>query len=224
MQSLSPDQMLELSACWDGLMLQLQADPVQAQSCRDWLYQHYAQPERHYHQFSHILALLRYARQYRDHLVNPLVVDAAIWFHDVIYDTRAKDNEAQSALQAAYWLKQFGTDAAIIDAVVACIVATAGHRVPENELAIPDLPLFLDFDLAILGQSVEVYQAYTQAIQAEYQWVPGMLYRAGRKKLLTQFLERPRLYFTDTFFELYEHSARRNIAHEIAQLTLFSWP
>ena len=54
----------------------------------------YSAPSRHYHGMDHIRALLDLARQYRVEMADPEAVEAAIWFHDVVYDSRAKDNEA----------------------------------------------------------------------------------------------------------------------------------
>ncbi|TIU46557.1 MAG: hypothetical protein E5W19_25905, partial [Mesorhizobium sp.] len=55
---------------------------------------------RHYHNLAHIEAMLTLAGDYRTLLDDPEAVEAAIWFHDAIYDSRAKDNEAQSAALA----------------------------------------------------------------------------------------------------------------------------
>ncbi|WP_214429302.1 hypothetical protein, partial [Escherichia coli] len=60
---------------------------------------------------------------------DPEAVEAAIWFHDAIYDSRAKDNEAQSAVLAAEKLDG-RTNAQRIGRIVAMIEATATHTVP----------------------------------------------------------------------------------------------
>ena len=57
----------------------------------------YGSGDRHYHGLAHIEALLALAAQYRALLADAGAVEAAIWFHDAIYDSRAKDNEARSA-------------------------------------------------------------------------------------------------------------------------------
>jgi predicted metal-dependent HD superfamily phosphohydrolase len=43
-------------------------------------------------------------------------------------------------------------------------------------------------------------------------------YRAGRRKVLETFLQRPRLYCTPEIFGALEKPARRNIISEIATL------
>ncbi|TGP29351.1 hypothetical protein EN871_34915, partial [bacterium M00.F.Ca.ET.228.01.1.1] len=57
----------------------------------------YQAGDRHYHSLAHIQAMLALASEYRHLLDDPQAVEAAIWFHDAIYDSRAKDNEAKSA-------------------------------------------------------------------------------------------------------------------------------
>ncbi|TJX20276.1 MAG: hypothetical protein E5W21_34370, partial [Mesorhizobium sp.] len=57
----------------------------------------YRATDRRYHGLAHIEAMLELAADYRRLLHDPEAVEAAIWFHDAIYDSRAKDNEAQSA-------------------------------------------------------------------------------------------------------------------------------
>ncbi|RVD62485.1 hypothetical protein EN750_21345, partial [Mesorhizobium sp. M7A.F.Ca.ET.027.03.2.1] len=57
----------------------------------------YRAPGRHYHNLSHIEAMLALAGDCRELLGDPQAIEAAIWFHDAVYDSKAKDNEAQSA-------------------------------------------------------------------------------------------------------------------------------
>ncbi|TIP06758.1 MAG: hypothetical protein E5X72_00790 [Mesorhizobium sp.] len=52
----------------------------------------YSTEDRHYHDLSHIEAMLALADEYRGLLDDPQAVEAAIWFHDAIYDSRAKDD------------------------------------------------------------------------------------------------------------------------------------
>src|SRR5215468_11201043 len=79
-------------------------------------------------------------------------LEAAIWFHDAIYDTRRNDNEEQSAALAAARLAGT-TDEGRVARIAAMIRATAGHTMPAfaDAAAERDCALFLDMDLAILG-------------------------------------------------------------------------
>src|SRR5690242_14685828 len=98
---------------------------------RDELVRAYAAPERHYHNLAHIEAMLGLMHGYENALSDPQSVEAAIWFHDVIYDTRRHDNEAKSAELAASRLSGL-LNPDRIALIARMIRATAGHRVPEE--------------------------------------------------------------------------------------------
>lgn len=78
----------------------------------------------------------------------------------------------------------------------------------------PDAALFIDADLSILGKSPPVYNSYSKQIRQEYAVYPDTLYLPGRKKVILHFLEMPRIYKTDFFYEKYEEQARKNLRRE----------
>jgi hypothetical protein len=57
----------------------------------------YSEPQRAYHTLSHIDALLALVRDRRAELKSPEAVSFAVWFHDIVYDPTAHDNEDRSA-------------------------------------------------------------------------------------------------------------------------------
>lgn len=90
----------------------------------------YTASDRHDHDLSHIDALLALARQHASLLADREVVDAAIWFHDAIYDTRRNDNQAKSADLAVEKLSgSVANDR--LGHIAAMIRATAGHTLPD---------------------------------------------------------------------------------------------
>ncbi|HYD59242.1 MAG TPA: N-methyl-D-aspartate receptor NMDAR2C subunit [Noviherbaspirillum sp.] len=206
-----------LRARWQALMTHLGADRAAADSAWDAIVRHYSEPQRAYHNLSHVMALLRLADTERQHINRPEVVELAIWFHDVIYDTRAHDNELRSSNWAAHAMRTMRIDSHLIAPVERCILATQRHEVSSPGVA--DLPLFLDIDLAILGAAEEAYHRYAQMIRAEYDWVPDEVYRAGRAQVLQRFLDRPVLYFTAPMAARFDARARQNIAWELQELS-----
>ena len=86
----------------------------------------YQDGSRHYHGLSHIEALLALAEEYRAELSDPDAVGAAIWFHDAIYDSQAKDNEEKSADLAGRRLSG-KLEASRLDRIVAIGVVGADH-------------------------------------------------------------------------------------------------
>ena len=179
----------------------------------DGLRARYREPQRHYHTWAHIEALLGHYRRWVRYLNRPGPVLWALYWHDAVYNPQAKDNEEQSAQllerEAAGHLSPHD-----IAFAAAIIRATATHTVPGGLLThdAEDLALFLDMDLSILGAPQPVYDRYEQDIRAEYAFVPETAYRAGRGAILNGFLARPRLYFTDIAHTEWDAPARANLA------------
>lgn len=179
----------------------------------------YSVAGRHYHGMAHIEALLALAREYRQALADPEAVEAAIWFHDAVYDSRAKDNEAQSAALAR---KKLGghISAQRLDRIAAMIEATATHQLPEfaDASAVRDAALFLDMDLSVLGSRPDVFEAYEHAVRREYAWVPEPAWIAGRGAVLKNFLARAHIFHMPEFRNRFEAQVRKNMARSLAAL------
>jgi len=183
------------------------------------LRQRYDEPQRHYHTWVHIEALLGHYRRWVRHLKRPEPVLWALYWHDAVYDPQAKDNEEQSAQllerEAAGHVPPHD-----IGFAATIIRATTTHTGPEGLPAqdAGDLALFLDMDLSILGAPEPVYDQYERDIRAEYSFVPADAYRAGRGAILEGFLSRPRLYFTDIAHAEWDTAARANLARALRAL------
>ena len=179
----------------------------------------YRQPGRHYHGLAHVDALLALVRQHRTVLADPEAVEAAVWFHDAIYDSRRSDNEARSAALAEEKLGS-RVEAVRLSRIVAMIEATATHALPDlgDEAAKRDAALFLDMDLSILGAPKAAFDSYEAAVRREYAWVDDKAWRSGRAAVLKKFLARPHIFHTEAFRQRFEAEARRNIQRSIAAL------
>ncbi|WP_439477414.1 HD domain-containing protein [Brevundimonas sp.] len=184
---------------------------------RDELIARYGEPHRRYHTMVHIEDCLAQVAASTDMDDNQrALMDAAIWFHDAIYDPTRNDNEAESAKLAAERLSVAGAEQAFIDKVSRLILLTAGHSVqPDDALG----ARLVSIDLSILGAVPERYDAYAAAIRFEYGHVPEPLYRAGRAAILKRFLESGLLFADPVWAERFEAQARANLAREIAALT-----
>jgi predicted metal-dependent HD superfamily phosphohydrolase len=179
------------------------------------LTQVYSEPGRHYHTLTHIQHVLQVVDSLSNRLEGGAAVRLAAWYHDAIYNSQARDNEEKSAGLAEQRLKSINLPAEIIVETVRLILMTKQHTALPGDI---NAQALLDADLAILGASPEHYQAYAQAIRLEYSWMDQAAYRAGRRKVLETFLQRPRLYCTPEIFGALEKPARRNIISEIATL------
>lgn len=182
----------------------------------DVLTRHYSGPDRHYHNLHHVAEMLRLLQEFEGSFADYAAVRFAAWFHDAVYDTREGTNEEESAALAGRALGELNVPPPTVALTRQLILATKRH---EAEGGPPELGLFLDADLSILGTDEGTYLAYSEAIRREYSWVPEAAYREGRLKVLTNFSRRGRLYFTDPLAERFEARARRNLAREIQTLS-----
>jgi predicted metal-dependent HD superfamily phosphohydrolase len=186
---------------------------------REGLRRRYAEPHRAYHGQSHIDALRAVLVRERAIFHNPDAVELAIWYHDAVYDPMGKNNEAASAALLRTELTGVVVPQ-VVDSAERLVLATGGHRVPDDcppEEA-GDCALFLDMDLAVLGQGADQFAAFEAGIEAEfrphYDW---MTYRAGRAGVLRAFLQRDTIYLTERYRDRYETAARANIALALAR-------
>jgi predicted metal-dependent HD superfamily phosphohydrolase len=176
----------------------------------------YRGPGRFYHTWEHIadcLAELDTAPSLCD---APATVELALWFHDAVYDPRATDNEARSAVLLREAAGRLGVGADLADRAARLIMATA-HRAdvtpPDRDGA-----AIRDIDLAILGAPPARFGAYEAAVRREYGFLPDPEWRAGRSRVLRMFLELPRIFHTDVFHDRLEQQARTNLAASLERL------
>lgn len=186
---------------------------------KEQLLELYRADDRHYHGASHIEAMLGLFEANRTRFADPQAVEAAIWFHDAVYDSRRGDNEAKSAELAAEKLGRHVDDNRL-NRIVALILATATHQLPDDadDATRQDAALFLDLDLSVLGASSDAFDAYEAGVRREYGWVDEAAWRAGRAAVLKKFLDRPAIFQTEIFRQRYEQDARENIARSLATL------
>ncbi|MBI2465966.1 MAG: N-methyl-D-aspartate receptor NMDAR2C subunit [Candidatus Sungbacteria bacterium] len=126
----------------------------------------YSEPHRAYHTFEHIGHCLDEFEQARHLATNPDTVELALWYHDAIYDTKAKDSEERSAALAVEVVRSASLSDNLGQSVANLITATKHTAVPTD----PDVQLLVDIDLSILGQSEDKFDEYEQQVRKEYEW------------------------------------------------------
>lgn len=174
---------------------------------------YYAEPHRHYHTLAHIEQCLRQFDLAAEHMDEPDAVEMALWFHDVIYEPAAKDNELRSAQLFA----ERGGDAFDPDfarRVFDLVLVTTHQAVP----AVHDDKYMVDIDLSGFGMDWDSFKRDSEAIRKELVHVPDEVFYPRQAVFLRALLERPRFYFTDLFRDLYEQNARENIARCLDEL------
>ena len=201
---------------WQHTLQPFGVDQVAAEKAFNLLVEAYSTPSRYYHILKHIDRVLSTIQILQGYTNNLAAVQLAAWFHDVVYDTEAKDNEERSADYAFELLSNLGIPESTITTVIRLILNTKDHQAAVNDY---DSQVLLDADLAILATNPVDYQEYAYAIRQEYGWVAEAEYITGRQQILERFLKRSRIYFTPLMSEFAEPSARGNIQAEIQSLS-----
>lgn len=188
---------------------------------RVWPYinDQYGHSDRYYHSKSHLVQLFNQFDQIKDKLNNPDAVELAIWFHDYVYDTHGNYalNEASSA--KALWEFQSAGDLTCVlsdvKLAVEMIMATKGHTINSAYLlsrpgSLSDCQHFLDMDLSGFGVPEEVSLRLDDKVREEFWHVDELQFATARIAALSTFIQRPKLYLTETFAHM-EDQARSNI-------------
>ncbi len=204
-----------VSLRWLELVRREGFPPVQSKDVWSQLCQSYGEGHRRYHTLDHVAFMLDVLKRSELRFRDRSVVELAVFFHDVVYDARRDDNEAQSAELATSVLSGCGFAAERTARVSDFILATASHS-PETRD--DDLHAFLDADLAILGEPPERYRQYVADVRAEYSFVSDEQWRIGRTRVLRHFLSAPSIYRTSWFREAREERAVQNLNAGLVQL------
>lgn len=200
---------------WQHTLQPFGVDQVEAEKAFNQLVAVYSTPDRHYHTLKHIHHVLSTIQILQGYTNNLAAVQIAAWFHDVVYDTQAQDNEQKSADYALELLSNLGISESTITSVTHLILNTKDHQAVVDDY---DSQVLLDADLAIFAANSVDYTEYAYAIRQEYGWVPRAEYIVGRQQFLERFLQRSHIYFTPLMSEFAEPCARGNIQGEIQSL------
>ena len=178
------------------------------------LAQAYAELSRAYHNTEHIRDCLSQLDLSRELARKPDQVEAALWFHDVVYVPGAADNEDRSARLAETALAAGAAPLETGRRVAELVLATRHLTVPRD----PDAQLVCDIDLSILGREPAIFDRFERAIRQEYAHVVEPEYRHERAAVLAGFLRRESLYQTEYFRDRFEQQARTNLKRVLRAL------
>ncbi|AJF61276.1 TPA: N-methyl-D-aspartate receptor NMDAR2C subunit [Candidatus Woesearchaeota archaeon] len=182
------------------------------------LYARYTESHRAYHNIWHIEDCLAEFDTAKHLASDPLALEMAIWYHDVIYETDGSaDNEKESADLAYSTLVKAGVSEAFAEKVRYLIMATKHETIPEEG----DAKLMADIDLATLGQPWEKFNRNRKNIREEYSRIPYENFAAGTRKIFEGFMnkqKRPSIYQTEFFRNKYEVAAETNMNRAMALL------
>lgn len=137
--------------------------------------------------------------------------------HDAIYMPQAPKyaNEEMSAQLLECMVKPYISDGDT-NLVGAYTRASASHL---HDPADPDLSLFLDGDLKILGAPDDEFEEYDTNVGLEYETIyDRSSYVVGRHHVLRGLFFRDRIFQTDVAHELFERQAKLNMGKKLLEL------
>lgn len=179
----------------------------------------YSEPHRAYHTLHHISECLQLLEQTQGLAQSVPSIEIALWFHDAIYDPRKSDNEERSAQWARRELRRAGASIELQERIGELILVTCHDGAPQT----PDEELLSDIDLSILGAGSARFDEYERQVRTEYRHVPTGQFRPARRKVLSEFLERENIYFTEWFRTRREAQARANLQRSLTRLAGKFW-
>ncbi|NKX52300.1 DUF4031 domain-containing protein, partial [Arthrobacter deserti] len=175
----------------------------------------WGEAHRHYHDRTHLLAVLEAPRALLagggQPGPQPQARWFAAWFHDAVYNGAPGRDEEDSARLAADLLARAGRPGPEIDETVRLVLLPATHRPRARDRS---GALLCDADLSVLGRDQAEYRSYLQAVRREYPHVTDTGFAAGRGAVVDRLLELDPLFRTGTGRRLWLARARANLAAE----------
>ncbi|XP_066298128.1 uncharacterized protein [Branchiostoma lanceolatum] len=184
----------------------------------------YCEPWRFYHNLSHVHSMFLHFDSHQHKIQNRNAVAWAIFFHDIVYDAKASDNEARSAEMFHHFATEhLQKPPDCIRETERLIMLTKEHVTEDHRnkdrYGTKDEHYFLDFDMSVLGWPEQDYDVYAKQIRQEYVHIPLDQYRERRAEFLKKTLsEIPNIFSTKEFRDQFEEQARQNLHREIQHL------
>ena len=166
----------------------------------------YSEPQRFYHTLTHIEHCLSLIDKISSELQNPDALEIAIWFHDVVYQPGARDNEQLSADQFMAITDGIFDDG-LRDTVYQHIMATV-HDGAEIKYA--DTNYMLDIDLSGFGRPWAEFIQDSDNLRLEMEDLPDDVFYQRQTAFQDKLFGQPRFFKTDYFYDNYEARARQN--------------
>ncbi|MBP9738761.1 hypothetical protein KBD20_03665 [Candidatus Saccharibacteria bacterium] len=175
------------------------------------------EPWRHYHVVDHPADVAGFVVAHANLLVAPVPTVITAIGHDAVLMAQAPKyvNEELTAQLLEYMARPHIPDHET-SLVGTYTRASASHLHDPND---PDLSLFLDGDLKILGASEDIFEEYDVNVGKEYEDAyDRSSYIMGRHHVLRGIFLRDRIYQTDVAYNLFERQAKLNLGKKLLEL------
>lgn len=175
----------------------------------------YNDPTRHYHTWNHIEYCFKALKKYFPKERGLADVKMALFFHDVVYDAMANDNEERSAEQFEQYARARGIDGFVANTISQMILATKTHEVHKS-LAPRNEYIMLDIDMSIFVADQYDYLKYAKNVWKEYRAYGLDAYVQGRLAFLKK-LDPQGIFYTPEL-KLLSGRIATNIQNEVDNL------
>lgn len=169
----------------------------------------WAEPQRHYHSRTHLLAVLEAISILE--ASPPRAVVLAAWFHDAVYQGLPGRDEEDSARLAETVLAGV-VPVEEIRETARLVRLTIEHNPGPND---HNGALLCDSDLSILGSSEAEYARYLAAVRQDYAHVSDHDFANGRATVVRELLALDPLFKLPQAQRLWLEKAQRNLQSEL---------
>lgn len=179
------------------------------------LFLRYEASTRVYHNIDHVADCLRVLDELSQEygVANKDQIEAAIWFHDIIYETESSSAVADSIKYANIQLSRLFIRNSYLKGICSLIKAT-DHT--QDLCLNTSEDTIRDIDLWILGSEPHVYDNYEWGISCEYNKICSKdEYIAGRRGFLKSMLSKAFIYNNLYFIQNYDKQAEANMKYEL---------
>ena len=174
----------------------------------------YKETHRRYHTPVHIAHCLQQFDAARGLMDNANAVELAVWYHDVVYDIGADDNEARSA---EFFVRH--ANGVLNDKLTETV-----HELIMVTMHLCSLPastdqaFLVDIDLSSFGLPWERFLRDSVAVRDEFPDISDEAFYPRQQKFLGALLGREHFCFTEFFRHRHERQARDNISAYLQML------
>ncbi|MBU2713034.1 HD domain-containing protein [Zooshikella harenae] len=188
------------------------SDHDEAEAIFNRLYSYYDSIERHYHSAEHIIFCLEQFDKVRDDLDDPDAVELALWFHDVIYECGAQDNELQSSEYFSECSCKRLSE--LYNGKVRQLIMDTTHKAPPKS---HDGRFIVDIDLSSIALPWPEFLHDTMNVRAESPLCDSEYYQR-QLAFFSVLLKRPHFFYTDYFEKRYGKQAKYNLERFIREV------
>lgn len=188
----------------------------------------YGEENRHYHGKQHIVELLTWHNIFLSDTrikmskAEDTFVKALIWWHDIVYDPRRKDNELTSAELFYHCMNMDSNkvkEPILQDVHLGILATTHFYNIYDIHKDWKNPTLYmLDLDLMGLGGTWEDFSHNSINIRKEFSHVPEYDYCRARLEFFLKLIKRGYIYhnpYKHPLFDTLHKAALRNIKDEV---------